>query len=300
MKKYLCLFALCGLLCSCVKNFDPDLVDTTPEEELIDEIFTVEGVSFTMKPVSGGTFEMGSLSGSIDERPVHSVTLSTYYIGETEVTQELWQAVMGSNPSRFTGSQRPVEQVSWNDCQEFIEQLNALTGKKFRLPTEAEWEYAARGGNKSKGYIYSGSNDVDAVAWYSDNIESSTHEVKGKLPNELGLYDMSGNVWEWCSDWYDSYSAESATNPQGPSSGSNRVFRGGGWGNNADRCRCANRSNGTPADMDDALGLRLVFQQRRGNHFLHLLLSRIRHRRYEGSHVFARLGRDSSVLCTSE
>ena len=228
MKKCLCLFALCGLLCSCVKNFDPDLVDTTPEEELIHEIFTVKGVSFTMKPVSGGTFEMGSLSGSIDERPVHSVTLSTYYIGETEVTQELWQAVMGGNPSRFTGSQRPVEQVSWNDCQEFIEQLNALTGKKFRLPTEAEWEYAARGGNKSK------------------------------LPNELGLYDMSGNVWEWCSDWFGSYSEALVTNPQGPSSGSNRVFRGGGWGNNADRCRCANRSNGTSANMDDALGLRLA------------------------------------------
>ena len=164
MKKCLCFFSFCSLICSCVKNFDPDLVGTTSDGKLIDEIFTVKGVSFTMKPVSGGTFEMGSVSGSLDEQPVHSVTLSTYYIGETEVTQELWQAVMGGNPSRFTGSQCPVEQVSWNDCQEFIEQLNALTGKKFRLPTEAEWEYAARGGNKSKGYIYSGSNDVDAVA----------------------------------------------------------------------------------------------------------------------------------------
>lgn len=258
MKKYLCLFALCGLLCSCVKNFDPDLVDTTPEEELIHEIFTVEGVSFTMKPVSGGTFEMGSLSGSIDERPVHSVTLSTYYIGETEVTQELWQAVMGSNPSRFTGSQRPVEQVSWNDCQEFIEQLNALTGKNFRLPTEAEWEYAARGGNKSKGYTYSGSNDVDAVAWYSDNSESSTHEVKGKLPNELGLYDMSGNVWEWCNDWYGAYNSLSQTNPIGPIAGGYRVCCGGCWSYYVVDCRLSNRYNSLPSGGNSNTGLRLV------------------------------------------
>ena len=227
MKKCLCFFSFCSLFCSCVKNFDPDLVGTTSDGKLIDEIFTVKGVSFTMKPVSGGTFEMGSLSGSLDEQPVHSVTLSTYYIGETEVTQELWQAVMGGNPSRFTGSQRPVEQVSWNDCQEFIEQLNALTGKKFRLPTEAEWEYAARGGNKSKGYIYSGSNDVDAVAWYSDNSESSTHEVKGKLP-------------------------------QGPSSGSNRVFRGGGWRHAAVYCRCASRNAYMSTSTYYYLGLRLA------------------------------------------
>ena len=258
MKKCLCFFSFCSLFCSCVKNFDPDLVGTTSDGKLIDEIFTVKGVSFTMKPVSGGTFEMGSLSGSLDEQPVHSVTLSTYYIGETEVTQELWQAVMGGNPSRFTGSQRPVEQVSWNDCQEFIEQLNALTGKKFRLPTEAEWEYAARGGNKSKGYIYSGSNDVDAVAWYSDNSESSTHEVKGKLPNELGLYDMSGNVWEWCSDWYGSYSEALVTNPQGPSSGSNRVFRGGGWRHAAVYCRCASRNAYMSTSTYYYLGLRLA------------------------------------------
>lgn len=258
MKKCLCFFSFCSLFCSCVKNFDPDLVGTTSDGKLIDEIFTVKGVSFTMKPVSGGTFEMGSLSGSLDEQPVHSVTLSTYYIGETEVTQELWQAVMGGNPSRFIGSQCPVEQVSWNDCQEFIEQLNALTGKKFRLPTEAEWEYAARGGNKSKGYIYSGSNDVDAVAWYSDNSESSTHEVKGKLPNELGLYDMSGNVWEWCSDWYGSYSEALVTNPQGPSSGSNRVFRGGGWRHAAVYCRCASRNAYMSTSTYYYLGLRLA------------------------------------------
>ena len=225
MKKYLCFFSFCSLFCSCVKNFDPDLVGTTSDGQLIDEIFTVKGV---------------------------------YYIGETEVTQELWQAVMGGNPSRFTGSQCPVEQVSWNDCQEFIEQLNALTGKKFRLPTEAEWEYAARGGNKSKGYIYSGSNDVDAVAWYSDNSESSTHEVKGKLPNELGLYDMSGNVWEWCSDWYGSYSEALVTNPQGPSSGSNRVFRGGGWRHAAVYCRCASRNAYMSTSTYYYLGLRLA------------------------------------------
>lgn len=239
-------------------TYEEEIPGESGEDSASVKTFTVKGVSFKMVYVDGGTFEMGSSSGDSDERPVHSVTLSSYYIGETEVTQELWQAVMGSNPSSFTGNQRPVERVSWNDCQEFIEKLNTLTGEKFRLPTEAEWEYAARGGNKSKGYIYSGSNDVDAVAWYSDNSESSTHEVKGKLPNELGLYDMSGNVWEWCSDWYGSYSEALVTNPQGPSSGSNRVFRGGGWRHAAVYCRCASRNAYMSTSTYYYLGLRLA------------------------------------------
>ena len=192
------------------------------------QTFTVKGVEFKMIKVEGGTFSMGGRYD--DEKPVHSVTLSDYYIGETEVTQELWVAVMGSNPSEFKGdNRRPVESVSWYDCQEFIKKLNQLTGKEFRLPTEAEWEYAARGGKYSRGYKYSGSNNADEVAWYSSNSGSKTHSVKTKKANELGLYDMSGNVEEWCNDWYGDYQSYSQTNPTGPSKGEYRVLRGGNW-----------------------------------------------------------------------
>ena len=203
----------------------------------------INGVKFDMVKVQGGTFQMGATPTEIpgyilkdydfsDERPIHDVTLSDYYIGETEVTQELWQAVMGSNPSRFTGSSLlPVETVSWNDCQEFINKLNAITGKHFRLPTEAEWEFAARGGNLSQGFGFSGSNKSREVAWY-DGCNSQfekTIEVGTKVPNELGLYDMSGNVGEWCQDWYGNYSSNAQKNPTGPSSGVVRVCRGGDW-----------------------------------------------------------------------
>ena len=196
--------------------------------------FTVNGVSFEMIAVKGGTFTMGATSeqgsdAESDEKPTHSVTLSDYYIGKFEVTQELWQAVMGNNPSYYKGNNLPVEQVSWNDVQEFIKKLNQKTGANFRLPTEAEWEYAARGGNKSQGYKYSGSNTIGNVAWYTDNSGSKTHQVGTKAPNELGIYDMTGNVWEWCQDWYGSYSRDSQTNPKGASSGSSRVYRGGSW-----------------------------------------------------------------------
>ena len=227
--------------------------------------FTVEGVEFKMVAVKGGTFQMGATSEQqntdSDEHPVHSVTLSDYYIGETEVTQALWQAVMGSNPSNFTGnSQRPVESVSWNDCQTFISRLNSKTGMNFRLPTEAEWEYAARGGNRSNKTQYSGSSNIDNVAWYDNNSGSTTHPVKGKSPNELGLYDMSGNVWEWCSDWYSSdyYSNSPHNNPQGPSSGPNRVIRGGSWGYRAQRCRVASRLGNGPGHRYLNFGLRLA------------------------------------------
>ena len=225
--------------------------------------FIVKGVSFRMVYVQGGTFSMGSNDSGAhdDEQPVHSVTLSDYYIGETEVTQQLWCAVMGSNPSHFTGnSQRPVERVSWDDCQTFIRKLNELTGKNFRLPTEAEWEYAARGGNKSRGYKYSGSDTLTDVAWYDDNASSTTHPVKQKRSNELGLYDMSGNVWEWCQDWYDSdyYSQSPSYNPAGPDSGSNRVNRGGSWGCDALGNRVAFRDNIIPVNRYRALGLRLA------------------------------------------
>ena len=238
-----------------------------PMEEIVQSrrTVTVGGVSFVMVRVDGGTFQMGATSeqGSDaydSEKPAHQVTLSPYYIGETEVTQELWQAVMGKNPSNFKGGNRPVEKVSWNDCQEFILKLNQLTGMNFRLPTEAEWEYAARGGRKSQGYKYSGSNNLGDVAWYTDNSGSTTHDVKTKRPNELGLYDMSGNVWEWCQDWYGSYSSGSQTNPTGPSMGSLRVGRGGCWSSNARRCRVAFRNCGTPGGRDGRLGLRLALQ----------------------------------------
>ena len=224
--------------------------------------FTVGGVSFTMVYVPGGTFTMGATSeqGSDawnDEKPTHSVMLSSYYIGQTEVTQALWTAVMGSNPSEFRGDRRPVESVSWNDCQTFISRLNAKTGKNFRLPTEAEWEYAARGGH-SGGSKYAGSENISNVAWYDDNSGGETHNVATKSPNGLGIYDMSGNVWEWCQDWYGNYSSSSQTNPKGPSNGGYRVYRGGCWYFSARLCRVSDRCFNTPSYSSYLLGLRLV------------------------------------------
>ena len=220
----------------------------------------VNGVTFNMVRVDGGTFQMGSNDSDAygDEKPVHQVTLSGYSIGETEVTQALWEAVMGSNPSYKKGSSLPVEQVSREDCQEFITRLNQKTGRTFRLPTEAEWEFAARGGNKSRGYKYSGSNNIGEVAWYIGNSGSETHAVKTKQSNELGIYDMSGNVYEWCQDWKGTYSSSAQTNPSGPSSGSNRVYRGGGWYCYARRCRSSLRFNYTPASRIDSFGFRLA------------------------------------------
>ena len=236
------------------------------EALLEDKTYRVKGVSFTMIAVKGGTFRMGATSeqgsdAESDETPVHQVTLSDFKIGETEVTQALWKAVKGSNPSYYSGDNLPVERVSWDDCQTFIRKLNSLTGQTFRLPTEAEWEYAARGGNKSRGYKYSGSNTIDDVAWYYSNSSSETHAVKTKQPNELGIYDMSGNVWEWCSDWYGSYSSSSQTNPTGASSGSLRVFRGGSWDCLARHCRSSYRRSSAPDDRYFSLGLRLVLSE---------------------------------------
>ncbi len=226
---------------------------------------TKNGVDIEMVPVEGGTFTMGCTNEQgddcwDDEKPAHSVTLSGFYMGKYEVTQAQWKAVMGSNPSRFKGDNLPVEQVSWYDCQDFIRKLNQLTGEKFRLPTEAEWEYAARGGNKSRGYKYAGGNNIDEVAWYDGNSGERTHPVGKKRPNELGLYDMSGNVWEWCSDWYDEdyYGNSPQNNPQGPASGSSRVFRGGSWDYLAILCRSAFRYYLTPGYRNDLMGFRLV------------------------------------------
>ena len=223
---------------------------------------TIAIIDFDMVYVEGGTFTMGNSEEqtvfSAEEKPTHSVTLSNYMIGKYEVTQKQWEEVMGNNPSCFIGNNNPVEQVNWNDIQEFITKLNAKTGKNYRLPTEAEWEYAARGGNKSKGYKYSGSNTLADVAWYSENSGNTTHPIGEKRANELGIYDMSGNVWEWCSDWYDSYSSEEQNNPQGPAHGNNRVDRGGSWINYAKGCRVTIRINDGPDYRNNTLGFRLA------------------------------------------
>ncbi len=225
-----------------------------------------DGISIDMVRVEAGTFTMGATAEmkvpDDDEKPTHQVTLTNdYYIGKYEVTQALWQAVTGNNPSNYKGDNLPVENVSWNDCQEFISKLNRITGKTFRLPTEAEWEYAARGGKKSRGYQYSGSNNLADVAWYEDNSGSKTHTIGSKQANELGIYDMTGNVWEWCQDWYGKYSSSSQTNPTGATSGSYRVIRGGSWFNAARYCRSSFRFNGTPVYRRIDLGLRLVLSE---------------------------------------
>lgn len=252
-------------------------VEVTPAPTPVfqDRTFTVGGVTFKMIYVEGGTFTMGATSEQGDdayseEKPAHTVTLSSYCIGETEVTQVLWQAVMGQKPtsdgSQWSntyglGSNYPAYNVSWNDCQDFIKKLNAITGEIFRLPTEAEWEYAARGGNKSRGYKFAGSNTIDDVAWYLSNSNSETHNVATKQANELGIYDMSGNVWEWCNDWYDSYSSSSQTNPKGPESGGYRVHRGGSWRFSAWCGRVSRRgedADSRPTIRDNDQGLRLA------------------------------------------
>ena len=256
----LSLLLACLAFTACVPE-DIELPIITPLES--SKTYTVNGVSFTMIGVEGGTFVMGSLDDDNDaynsEKPAHLVTLSSYYIGETEVTQALWQAVMGDNPSSFRGDmQRPIECVSWGECQTFISRLNELTGENFCLPTEAEWEYAARGGKKSRGYKYSGSNNIGKVAWYRSNTPGKTNAVKTKQPNELGIYDMSGNVYEWCSDWYGEYSSSAQTDPTGHSSSSNRVLRGGSWFNDERDCRVACRTYRSPASKGNDYGLRLA------------------------------------------
>ena len=205
---------------------------------LTDKDFEINGVKFRMIAVEGGSFMMGATPGQGEdarenEKPAHKVTVDDFYIGETEVTQELWFAVMGHNPSSFKNDQGnlPVENVSWMDVQMFIKKLNVITGQRFRLPFEAEWEYAARGGRKSTDKKYSGSDNVDEVAWYKDNAGGRTHAVALKKANELGIYDMSGNVWEWCEDWYANYDNNEMLNPQGALTGTGMVMRGDSWYN---------------------------------------------------------------------
>ena len=254
-----------------------DVIVSSKKNNTIKNYSGNENVSEDFVFVEGGTFLMGSTSGDNDERPVHTVTLNNFYICKHEVTQAEWKAVMGSNPSYFSGDNRPVEKVSWNAAIEYCVRRSLAEGltpcyrgsegnftcdfsaNGYRLPTEAEWEYAAQGGNKSYiGTKYSGSNDIDSVAWHNGNSGSVTHDVMTKLPNVLGIYDMSGNVWEWCWDWYGNYSSSDQTNPVGASSGSGRVVRGGSWYYYASNCCVANRYYDSPGNTYYYHGFRVV------------------------------------------
>ena len=228
-----------------------------------DLTFMIGDVSFCLKYVEGGTFTMGATDeqreyAEKEEFPAHAVTLHDYYIGETEVTQELWEEIMGYNPANTIGATLPIENVSWNDCIDFIRELNNRTGKTFRLPTEAEWEYAARGGCSSLQYLYSGSDVAEDVGWIKSNCNGSIHPVGTKRPNELGIYDMTGNVCEWCQDWMSDYNGTALTNPIGPRDGTARVGRGGGWCNSSKKNRVSTRFAGKTTYRDYNLGFRIA------------------------------------------
>ncbi|MDR3001705.1 MAG: formylglycine-generating enzyme family protein [Fibromonadaceae bacterium] len=231
------------------------------ESETYRELLMIDmSIDIELAFVQGGTFKMGGTTEQGDdylneEKPVHNVTLNDFYIGKYPVTQKLWVLVMGDNPSFFKGNYLPVEQVSWHDTQKFISKLNFMTGKKYRLPTEAEWEFAARGGVQSKGYKFAGSNDPDRVAWYNNQ---STHPVGTKQSNELGMYDMSGNVLEWVADWYGEYNQLDVHNPSGPESGFARVLRGGSWRHGARHCRVSARGYEFQESLDSAISFRLA------------------------------------------
>ena len=231
-------------------------------DEPVTHTYRVRGVSFTMVLVRGASFTMGALPNDNkaypSETPRHQQTVNTFYMGQTEVTQALWQAVMGSNPSHIQGNPNlPVEMVSWDDCQEFIRKLNALTGEHFRLPTEAEWEYAARGGRQSHDYLYSGSNDISLVGWYRDNSGATSHPVAQKSPNELGLYDMTGNVWEMCADVYTRYDKKPFAEGSYLST-PHRSTRGGCYGAHQRDCRATDRGYTLPDFRGKYNGLRLA------------------------------------------
>ena len=245
-------------------NYDPTIVVADTNGVTYSE--TISDINFDMEMVGvqGGTFDMGATAEQdgifVDdnEKPVHKVTLSSYYIGKYEITQAQYKAIMDTNPSYYKGDNLPVDNVTWLKAKEFCEKLSAKTGKKYVLPTEAQWEYAARGGNRKNGYKYSGGNDPDVVAWNANNSENKPHAVGTKSQNELGIYDMSGNVLEWCADWYGSYSSADATNPQGPSSGSERVARGGSWVLHDTFCRVSYRESMTPDHCGFDYGFRVV------------------------------------------
>jgi formylglycine-generating enzyme required for sulfatase activity len=239
------------------------IIDTSVIKNSDGQFYTenLNGVSFEMIAVQGGTFKMGSLIGEPNEKPEHSVTVNNFYIGKHEVTQAIWEAIMGENPSSFKGVNLPVENISWIDIQRFMQKINEKTGKIYRLPTEAEWEYAAKGGKKSQGFKYAGSNDIDDVAWCNINSGKTTHPVGEKKSNELSLYDMSGNVWEWCSDVFANYTNKSQLNPVGSLNGSSRINRGGSWMSIDKDCRTICRNNDTQSIHFRIIGFRLLLQK---------------------------------------
>jgi formylglycine-generating enzyme required for sulfatase activity len=225
---------------------------------ITEDTFAIE-IALDMVLIKGGTFQMGSN----DEKPIHSVTLNDFYICKYEVTQQQWRTIMGSNPPKLANegcNNCPVEQVSWEDVQEYIKKLNQRTGSNYRLPTEAEWEYAARGGTKSKNYAYSGTNSVEDVGWFQKNSDRKTHPVGKKKSNELGLYDMTGNVWEWCQDWFSKsyYSESPASNPVNLTEGEYRVIRGGAADTKSDAARVTDRDAYKPSNKGDFVGFRIV------------------------------------------
>lgn len=249
-----------------LKSRIEELSSPEPENNTTQDFSDLIGKESTnMIFIEGGTFQMGSAeddSESYDnEKPQHEVSLSDFYLAKYPVTQGLWRAVMGSDPEKsyFKGCGNcPVEGVSWTDAEEFLKKLNSQTNKSYRLPSETEWEYAARGGVESKGYKYAGSNDPKKVAWYDENSDEKTHQVGDLASNELGLHDMSGNVWEWCQDWYDDYPAGPQIDPQGPENGNPRVVRGGSWSGAAQYCRVASRRHVPPGSRLSLVGFRLA------------------------------------------
>lgn len=254
-----CLIASCKKKDIRPKTYDVQYTDTSV-------VFKINDAAFTMVLVDGGTFEMGATKEQgndpdTNEYPVHVVHLSPFYICKTEVTQELWTAVMDENPSRIRGDdQLPVDCVKWDMCQRFIIALNNILKNQFeiRMPTEAEWEFAARGGNRSKGYKYAGSNNLNQVGWYESNSGQSTHPVGMKKPNELGIFDMSGNIWEWCSDWTGHYPETEQTDPKGPEDGTIRIMRGGSWTYDQSFCRVSRRNYISNVIHVSNCGLRLA------------------------------------------
>ncbi|MBP7429727.1 MAG: formylglycine-generating enzyme family protein [Candidatus Hydrogenedentes bacterium] len=261
-----CVLVIAAAIIGCQPSYQSNNDDYDDPPGATEETIMLPGnVPLEMVWIPAGTFLMGrwypdEQDSVSDEAPQHQVTLSQgFWMGKYEVTQTQWEAVMGSNPAYFSGANRPVEWVSWNEVQSFITALNSLTGETFRLPTEAEWEYACRGGRKTRFYwgddpTYT---QIGNYAWYGSNSGGRTHDVGTKLPNGFDLYDMSGNVWEWCQDWYDAYSSGSVTDPTGPASGPHRVGRGGGWSSDGAYCRSAYRSSFDPSGTGDYIGFRL-------------------------------------------
>ena len=235
-------------------NYDFDLSPRSFNE-------SVNGINFTMVFIKGGTFRMGTNDGRSIEKPVHTVDIESFYMCDIEVTQALFKSIMEYNVSNNKGDELPSERVCWNEAQEFIQKLNVITGKNYRLPTESEWEYCASTTPSGSKSTWSGTNNEKKLgdyAWYADNSEGKTHPGKQKMANEWGLYDMTGNVWEWCSDWFGEYNNNSRNNPSGPSSGTTHVNRGGGWDDDGPYSRATNRDDNNPEDHFSTVGFRLA------------------------------------------